>query len=148
MENKSEQEMYTEAYLDFHKTWENNMNSCVTNLNNSKASEEVTAVIRAIEELDAKLREFPFNLQEEQSMNLRHLSDVLDEAKFIFTRLRKQELAEQNKLLPAQIDAWGLPSRPIDALFQVILSKKKGRKNSGHTGMDSKKAKTDDVVET
>ncbi|GFW68405.1 hypothetical protein TNCV_3617501 [Trichonephila clavipes] len=57
MENKSEQEMYTEAYLDFHKTWENNMNSCVTNLNNSKASEEVTAVIRAIEELDAKLRE-------------------------------------------------------------------------------------------
>ncbi|GFW50076.1 hypothetical protein TNCV_2316581 [Trichonephila clavipes] len=28
------------------------------------------------------------------------------------------ELAEQNKLLQALIDAWGLPSKPIDAPFQ------------------------------
>ncbi|GFY76237.1 nucleic-acid-binding protein from transposon X-element [Trichonephila inaurata madagascariensis] len=138
--------MYTEAYLDFHKSRENSMNSSVTKLNSCRASEEVTSVIRAVEELDSKLREFPFNLQHEQSTNLRHLSDVLDEARFKFTHIRKQELAEQNKLLQAQIDAWGLPSRPIDAPFQVVLSKKKGRRNSGDAGLDSKKAKTDDEV--
>ncbi|GFT59761.1 hypothetical protein TNCV_4783251 [Trichonephila clavipes] len=54
----------------------------------------------------------------------------------------------QNKLLQAQIDAWGLPSKPIDAPFQVILSKKKGRRNSGDNGLDSKKAKTSDIIET
>ncbi|GFY20932.1 hypothetical protein TNCV_3989761 [Trichonephila clavipes] len=89
------------------------MNSCVANLNNCRISEEVTTVIRTIEELDAKLREFPFNLQEDQSMNLCQLSDVLDEAKFKFTHIRKQEIAEQNKLLQAQIDAWGLPPRHV-----------------------------------
>ncbi|GFW47282.1 nucleic-acid-binding protein from transposon X-element [Trichonephila clavipes] len=148
MENNSEQETYTLAYLDFHKSWETNMNSCVSNLNNCRTSEEVLAVIRGVEELDTKLREFPFNLQEEQSSNLRHLSDVLYEARFKFTHIRKQEIAEQNKLLQAQIDAWGLPPKPVDTPFQVILSKKKGRKNSGENGSDSKKAKTSDVVET
>ncbi|GFY55897.1 hypothetical protein TNIN_358521 [Trichonephila inaurata madagascariensis] len=146
MENKSEQEMYTEAYLDFHKSWETNMNSCFTNLTNSRPSEEVISVIRAVEELDVKLREF--NLQEEQSMNLHHLSDVLDDARFKFTHLRKQELAKQSKLLQAQIDAWGPPTRSVDTPLQVILSKKKGRKNSGETGLESKKAKTDDLVPT
>ncbi|GFV83651.1 hypothetical protein TNCV_3612251 [Trichonephila clavipes] len=81
-------------------------------------------------------------------MNLRHLSDVFDDARFNFTHLRKQELAEQSKPLQVQIDAWGLPPTPVDAPFQVILSKEKGRKNSGETGLESKKAKTDDVVST
>ncbi|GFX19498.1 putative RNA-directed DNA polymerase from transposon X-element [Trichonephila clavipes] len=79
---------------------------------------------------------------------MRHLGDVLDDARFKFTHFRKQEIAEQNKLLQAQIDAWGLPPRPVDVPFQIVHSKNKGRKNSGETGLDSKKAKTDDVVET
>ncbi|GFS33590.1 hypothetical protein TNIN_418371 [Trichonephila inaurata madagascariensis] len=53
MENNSEEQMYTEAYLEFHKSWENSMNSCVTKLNSCRASEEVTSVIRAVEELDS-----------------------------------------------------------------------------------------------
>ncbi|GFT24966.1 hypothetical protein TNCV_178951 [Trichonephila clavipes] len=125
---KSEQDLYTEAYLDFHKTWENRMNTCVLTLNNCRTSEEVTPVIRTVEEIDAQLRDFPFNRPEDQSMNLRQLSDVLDEAKFKFTHIKKQEIAERNKLLQAQIDAWGLPSKPVDAPFQVILSKKEGQK--------------------
>ncbi|GFV16587.1 probable RNA-directed DNA polymerase from transposon X-element [Trichonephila clavipes] len=145
---QADQERYTEAYLDFHKSWENRMNTCVINLNNCRTSEEATTVIRAIEEIDTQLREFPFNRPEDQSSNLRQLGDVLDEAKFKFTHIRKMELAEQNKLLQAQIDAWGLPSKPVDAPFQVILSKKKGRRNSGDNGLDSKKAKTSDIIET
>ncbi|GFX84207.1 RNA-directed DNA polymerase from mobile element jockey [Trichonephila clavipes] len=94
------------------------------------------------------VREFPFNRPEDQSKNLRQLSEVLDEAKFKYTHIRKREIAEQNKLLQDQIDDWGLPSKPVDAPFQVILSKKKGRKNSGDNGLDSKKAKTSDIVET
>ncbi|GFU53041.1 hypothetical protein TNCV_3098291 [Trichonephila clavipes] len=115
---QTDQERYTEAYLDFHNSWENRMNTCVNNLNNCRTSEEATTVIRAIEEIDTQLREFPFNRPEDQSSNLRQLGDVLDEAKFKFTHIRKMELAEQNKLLQAQIDAWGLPSKPIDAPFQ------------------------------
>ncbi|GFT99313.1 nucleic-acid-binding protein from transposon X-element [Trichonephila clavipes] len=145
---KSEQDLYTEAYLDFHKTWENRMNSCVITLNNCRTSDEVTPIIRTIEELDTQLRNFPYSRPEDQAMNLRELSDVLDEAKFKFTHTRKKEIAEQNKLLQAQIDAWGLPSKPVDEPFQVILSKKKGRKNSGDNGQDSKKAKTSDEIET
>ncbi|GFX55663.1 nucleic-acid-binding protein from transposon X-element [Trichonephila clavipes] len=147
-EQKSEQEVYTEDYLDFHKTWENQMNSCVISLNNCRSSDEVTPIIRNIEELETQLRNFPYSRPEDQAMNLRELGDVLDEAKFKFTHTRKQELAEQNKLLQAQIDAWGLPSKPANEPFQVILSKKKGRRNSGDDGQESKKAKTTDEVET
>ncbi|GFR15525.1 hypothetical protein TNCT_346381, partial [Trichonephila clavata] len=95
------------------------------------------------------LREFPFNLQEDQSSNLRQLGDVLDEAKFKYTHTRKLEIAEQNKNLQAQIDAWGLPNKPLEAPFEVILTKeKKGRKNSDDNNTDSKKAKTDDLIPT
>ncbi|GFW85350.1 nucleic-acid-binding protein from transposon X-element [Trichonephila clavipes] len=124
------------------------MNSCVITLNNCRTSDEVTPIIRTIEELETQLRNFPYSRPEDQAMNLRELSDVLDEAKFKFTHTRKQEIAEQNKLLQAQIDAWGLPSKPVDEPFQVILSKKKGRRNSGDNGQESKKAKTSDEVET
>ncbi|GFT44226.1 hypothetical protein TNCV_2648951 [Trichonephila clavipes] len=124
------------------------MNSCVITLNNCRSSDEVTPIIRTIEELETQLRNFPYSRPEDQAMNLRELSDVLDEAKFKFTHTRKQELAEQNKLLQAQIDAWGLPSKPVDEPFQVILSKKKGRRNSGDNGQESKKAKTSEEVET
>ncbi|GFR31443.1 nucleic-acid-binding protein from transposon X-element [Trichonephila clavata] len=96
--------------------------------------------------METKLREFPFKLQEDQSSNLRQLGDVLDEAKFKYTR--KLELAEQEKNLQAQIDAWELPTKPLEAPFQVILIKKKGRKNSDDNNTDSKKAKTDDLIPT
>ncbi|GFQ69992.1 hypothetical protein TNCT_485761 [Trichonephila clavata] len=144
MDNKTEQDNYTADYMEFHKSWESNMNSLVHNLNISKSSEEAATIVRGTEELETKLREFPFNLPEEQASNLRQLGDVLDEAKFKYTHIRKQEISEQNKLLQAQIDSWGLPTKPLEAPFQVILSEQKGRKNSG----DSKKAKTDDLIPT
>ncbi|GFR21255.1 hypothetical protein TNCT_84111 [Trichonephila clavata] len=125
MDNQSEQEIYTTAYMEFHKSWETNMNSHVHNLNVSKSSEEVAIIIRGTEEMETKLREFPFNLPEEQATNLHQLGDVLYEAKFKYMYIRKQEIAEQKKLLQAQIDSWGLPTRPLEAPFQVILSKKK-----------------------
>ncbi|GFQ78367.1 hypothetical protein TNCT_321 [Trichonephila clavata] len=95
-----------------------------------------------------QLREFPFNLPEVQATNLHQLGDVLDEAKFKYTHTRKQEIAEQNKLLQAQIDAGGLSTKPLEATFQVILSRKKGRKISGFSSVESKKAKMDDLIPT
>ncbi|GFS59569.1 hypothetical protein TNIN_142521 [Trichonephila inaurata madagascariensis] len=77
-------------------------------------SDECSAVITETEELEAKLREFPFNLAEEQSAALRNLGDVLDEARSKFTHQKKQELADKSKLLQEKIDAWGLPSKPVD----------------------------------
>ncbi|GFR23628.1 nucleic-acid-binding protein from transposon X-element [Trichonephila clavata] len=147
MEKQTQQEeAYTLAYIDFHKSWESTMNSLVQNLNVSKTSEEAAAVIRGTEEVENKMREFPFSLPEEQASNMRQLGDVLDEAKFKFTHIRKLEIAEQSKLLQAQVDAWGLPTKPLEAPFQVILSRKKGRKNSGDTNVDSKKAKKDEDI--
>ncbi|GFQ93398.1 hypothetical protein TNCT_642261 [Trichonephila clavata] len=147
MENQTHQEeAYTIAYIDFHKSWESTMNSLVQNLNISKTSEEAAAVIRGTEEVETKMREFLFSLPEEQASNMRQLGDVLDEAKFKFTHVRKLEIAEQSKLLQAQVDAWGLPTKPIEAPFQVILSRKKGRKNSGDTNVDPKKSKRDEDI--
>ncbi|GFY73874.1 hypothetical protein TNIN_410791 [Trichonephila inaurata madagascariensis] len=124
----SNQETYTAAYLEFHKAWGSKMNALVNHLNSSRTSDECSAVISETEELEAKLREFPFNLVEEQSAALRNLGDVLDEAPVIFTHQKKQELAEQTKLLQEKIDAWGLPPKPVDP-FKVIVNKK-GRKSS------------------
>ncbi|GFR21876.1 nucleic-acid-binding protein from transposon X-element [Trichonephila clavata] len=147
MEKQTEQEeAYTIAYIDFHKSWESTMNSLVQNLNVSKTSEEAAVIIRGTEEVENKMREFPFSLPEEQASNMRQLGDVLDEAKFKFTHIRKLEIAEQSKLLQAQVDAWGLPTKPLEAPFQVILSRKKGRKNSGDSDIDPKKAKKDDDI--
>ncbi|GFQ68561.1 putative RNA-directed DNA polymerase from transposon X-element [Trichonephila clavata] len=148
MENPTDQINYTPAYVEFHKIFETTMNSVVSNLNSNRSSEDVATVIRGTEDMESKWREFPFNLPEDQASNLRQLGDVLDEAKFKYTHTRKQEIAEQNKLLKAQIDAWGLPTKPLEAPFQVILSKKKGRKNSGDNSVESKKAKTDDLIPT
>ncbi|GFQ98201.1 hypothetical protein TNCT_722581 [Trichonephila clavata] len=72
MEKQTEQEeAYTLAYIDFHKSWESTMNSLVQNLNVSKTSEEAAVVIRGTEEVDNKMREFPFSLPEEQASNMR-----------------------------------------------------------------------------
>ncbi|GFR19242.1 MAGUK p55 subfamily member 5 [Trichonephila clavata] len=83
--NNTNQENYTAAYLEFHKAWESNLNTLVTQLNTCRTSEESSAVINITEELDSILREFPFTLPEEQSAALRSLRDVLDEARFKFT---------------------------------------------------------------
>ncbi|GFU99727.1 hypothetical protein TNCV_1810911 [Trichonephila clavipes] len=71
------------------------MNNVVNHLNSSRTSDDSSAVIRETEELDSKLREFPFNKQEEQSSALRNLSDVLDEARFKFTHQKKEDLADR-----------------------------------------------------
>ncbi|GFQ70008.1 uncharacterized protein TNCT_485821 [Trichonephila clavata] len=127
----------TLEHVEFHKIYEPTMNTLVTTLNNSRTSEEVASVIRwegndktlasvirGTEDMEIKLREFPFSPQEVQSSNLRQLGDVLDEAKFKFTHTRKLEIAEQQKILQTQIDAWGVLTKPLEAPFQVILSKK------------------------
>ncbi|GFU10713.1 RNA-directed DNA polymerase from mobile element jockey [Trichonephila clavipes] len=55
------------------------MDNLLVHLNESRTSDDSSNVIKEYEELDTKLREFPFNHVEEQSAALRSLSDVLDE---------------------------------------------------------------------
>ncbi|GFY31965.1 hypothetical protein TNCV_2621021 [Trichonephila clavipes] len=117
MENSDAQEIYTAAYLEFHKSWETRMDNLLVHLNESRTSDASSNIIQECEELDTKLREFPFNRVEEQSAALRNLSDALDEARFKFSHQRKQELAEQSKILQAQIDAWGLPPKANKRTF-------------------------------
>ncbi|GFS57506.1 hypothetical protein TNIN_233691 [Trichonephila inaurata madagascariensis] len=64
------QESYTDEYLEFHKDWDSKMNALVIQLNTSRSSDECTAVISETEELELKLRQFPFNHTEEQSAAL------------------------------------------------------------------------------
>ncbi|GFQ91434.1 nucleic-acid-binding protein from transposon X-element [Trichonephila clavata] len=124
------QDNSTAAYLDFHKEWDSIINALVTQLNTCRNSEETSVVLTAAEEHDARLREFPFPLQEEQSAALRSLSDVLDEARFKYTHQRKQEIVEYDKQLQNKIDAWGVLSKPLETPFKLVLYKK-GRRNSG-----------------
>ncbi|GFQ66838.1 hypothetical protein TNCT_41241 [Trichonephila clavata] len=125
MENHIEHSTPTPEQEEFQKAFEATMNTLVNTLNNSRISTEVRAVIRGLEEMESKLRSLPLELQKDQSSNLRQLGDVLDEAKFKYAHVSKMEIAEQQKNLQAQIDAWGLPTKPLEAPFQVILSKKK-----------------------
>ncbi|GFR21744.1 nucleic-acid-binding protein from transposon X-element [Trichonephila clavata] len=149
MENHIEHSTPTPEQEEFQKGFEVTMNILVNSLNNSRLSTEVRAVIRGLEEMESKLRSIPLELQINQSPNLRQLGDVLDEAKFKYAHVSKMEIAEQQKNLQDQIDAWGLPTKPLEAPFQVILSKKKkGRKNPDDTISESKKAKTDEVITT
>ncbi|GFT94196.1 nucleic-acid-binding protein from transposon X-element [Trichonephila clavipes] len=147
MENSDAQELYTAAYLEFHKSWETRMDNLLVHLNESRTSDVSSNIIKECEELDSKLREFPFNRVEEQSAALRNLSDALDEARFKFSHQRKQELAEQSKILQAQIDAWGLPPKPINAPFQVVL-RKKGRKATETEDEGNAKKQRTDITST
>ncbi|GFX42374.1 nucleic-acid-binding protein from transposon X-element [Trichonephila clavipes] len=147
MENSDSQEIYTAAYLEFHKSWETRMDNLLAHLNESRTSDASSNIIQECEELDTKLREFPFNRVEEQSAALRNLSDALDEARFKFSHQRKQELAEQSKILQAQIDAWGLPPKPINAPFQVVL-RKKGRKATETEDEGNAKKQRTDITST
>ncbi|GFW49126.1 RNA-directed DNA polymerase from mobile element jockey [Trichonephila clavipes] len=54
-----------------------------------------------------------------------------------------QELAEQSKILQAQIDAWGLPPKPINAPFQVVLHKKGRKATETEDEGNAKKQRTD-----
>ncbi|GFV20632.1 RNA-directed DNA polymerase from mobile element jockey [Trichonephila clavipes] len=86
-------------------------------------------------------------LQTEQSAALRNLSDVLDEARFKFSHQRKQKLTEQTKLLQAQIAAYGLPPKPFNSPFQVVL-RKKGRKATETEDEGSVKKQRTDITST
>ncbi|GFQ85319.1 hypothetical protein TNCT_316601 [Trichonephila clavata] len=112
MENHIEHSTPTPEQEEFQKAFEATMNTLVNTLNNSRISTEVRAVIRGLEEMESKLRSLPLELQKDQSSNLRQLGDVLDEAKFKCAHVSKMEIAEQQKNLQAQIDAWGLPTKP------------------------------------
>ncbi|GFY26319.1 hypothetical protein TNCV_25161 [Trichonephila clavipes] len=48
---------YTSAYLEFHKSWDTGMSNVLEHLNESRTSDDSSAVIRETEELDSKLRE-------------------------------------------------------------------------------------------
>ncbi|GFQ94371.1 nucleic-acid-binding protein from transposon X-element [Trichonephila clavata] len=117
------------AYLDFHKEWDSTITALVTQLNSCRKSDTTAVVLTTAEEHDAKLREYPFPLQEEQSAALRSLSDVLDEARFKYTHQRKRELEEGSRELQNKIDAWGVLDKPLESPFKVVLYKK-GRRNS------------------
>ncbi|GFQ80725.1 nucleic-acid-binding protein from transposon X-element [Trichonephila clavata] len=108
---------------------ESSIIALVTQLNTCRNSDE-TSVVLTTAEHDARLREFPFPLQEEQSAALRSPSDVLDEACFKYTHQRKQELEEFDRQLQNKIDAWGVLSKSLDTPFKLVLHKK-GRRNSG-----------------
>ncbi|GFY47441.1 RNA-directed DNA polymerase from mobile element jockey [Trichonephila inaurata madagascariensis] len=79
----------------------------------------------------------------EQSAALRNLGDVLEEDRFKIPHQKKQKFAEQTKLLQAQIDAWGLPPKPIDAPFQVIVHKKCRKSSNTEEESSAKKQRTD-----
>ncbi|GFQ95210.1 nucleic-acid-binding protein from transposon X-element [Trichonephila clavata] len=126
---ESKQGNFTAEYLDFHKTWESSIKDLIAQLNATRKSDAVLKVLTTAEELDAKLRKFPFNLQEEQSAALLSLSDVLDEGRFKYTHQKKLELEEAKKVLQNKIDAWGVTDTPPVTPFTLILHKK-GRRNS------------------
>ncbi|GFY30265.1 hypothetical protein TNCV_4065161 [Trichonephila clavipes] len=58
--------------MEFHKSWESKMNTLVNQLNSCRTSDECSIVLKDIEKLDSTLREFPFNILEEQSDALRN----------------------------------------------------------------------------
>ncbi|GFT50077.1 hypothetical protein TNCV_4067401 [Trichonephila clavipes] len=87
--------------------------------------------------------EYPFSKQEEQSAALHGLSDVLDEARFKFTHQKKQELAEQNRLLQAQIDAWGLPPKTHQLPLSSCPEKERQEKFDTEDEIHCEKQRTD-----
>ncbi|GFQ80730.1 hypothetical protein TNCT_419211 [Trichonephila clavata] len=100
-------------------------------------SHRLPSPLATAEEHDAKLREYPFPLQEEQSAALRSLSDVLDETRFKYIHQRNQELEESKRQLEDETrelqnktDAWGALSKPLESPFKLVLYKK-GRRSSG-----------------
>ncbi|GFT44954.1 hypothetical protein TNCV_1795761 [Trichonephila clavipes] len=118
-------------------------------LNESRSSDECALILGQLEDSNLKLREYPHRREEEQRSLLNHLSDLIDEARFKFAQKRKSEIAQQSSALDQQIAAWGLPSKPIENPFQVVLNKKT-RKNSQTNDSSSdrslpKKARTENV---
>ncbi|GFX36923.1 hypothetical protein TNCV_1174251 [Trichonephila clavipes] len=118
--------VYAELYSTFHKGF--NLNALAATLNESRSSDECALILGQLEDSNLKLREYPHHREEQRSL-LNHLSDLIDEARFKFAQKKKFEIAEQSSALDQQIAAWGLPSKPIENPFQVVLDKKT-RKNS------------------
>ncbi|GFV96423.1 hypothetical protein TNCV_2870001 [Trichonephila clavipes] len=129
MENSEQsQEAYTAAYLEFHKLWETRMDNLLVHLNESRTSDDSSNVIKEYEELDTKLREFPFNHVEEQSAALRSLSDVLDEKPGLnsLTNESRNWLSSPRfykpKLMPGDS-----PQNQLTHLFKLSFEKKAGK---------------------
>ncbi|GFQ70015.1 hypothetical protein TNCT_485851 [Trichonephila clavata] len=80
----------------------------VTQLNSCRNSDTTAVVLTTAEEHDAKLREYPFPLQEEQSAALRSLSDVLDEARFKYTHQRSENWKKEKRSYKTR----SMPGRP------------------------------------
>ncbi|GFQ98637.1 hypothetical protein TNCT_410241, partial [Trichonephila clavata] len=83
-----------------------------------------------LEEVNVKLREFPYEKEDEQRFALQHISDLIDEARHKYTQLRKKEIADLTNTLEQQIDSWGLPRKPLENPFQVVLHKKKNEEGT------------------
>ncbi|GFV54732.1 nucleic-acid-binding protein from transposon X-element [Trichonephila clavipes] len=139
--------VYAELYSSFHKGF--NLNALAATLNESRSSDECALILGQLEDSNLKLREYPHHREDEQRSLLNHLSDLIDEASYKLAQKKKSEIAEQSSALDQQIAAWGLPSKPIENPFQVVLNKKT-RKNSQMNDSSSdrslpKKARTENV---
>ncbi|GFX36928.1 nucleic-acid-binding protein from transposon X-element [Trichonephila clavipes] len=146
MENHDASGVYAELYSTFHKGF--NLKALAATLNESRSSDECALILGQLEDSNLKLREYAHQREEQRSL-LNHLSDLIDEARFKFAQKRKSEIAEQSSALDQQIAAWGLPSKPIENPFQVVLNKKT-RKNSQMNDSSSdrslpRKARTENV---
>ncbi|GFQ87489.1 hypothetical protein TNCT_159881 [Trichonephila clavata] len=117
---------YAELHANFHRGF--NINTLSDALNGCRFSDESALFLGQLEESNAKLREFPYENEDEQRSALQHISDLIDEARSKYTQLRKKEIADLTNTLELQIDSWGLPRKPLENPFQVVLNKKT-RKN-------------------
>ncbi|GFQ98626.1 hypothetical protein TNCT_410211 [Trichonephila clavata] len=121
-EHQDDNGAYAELHANFHRGF--NINTLADSLNECHFSDENALFIAKLEEINAKLREFPYVKEDEQRFALQHISDLIDEARYKYTQLRKKEIADLTNTLELQIDSWGLPRKPLENPFQVVLHKK------------------------
>ncbi|GFR21511.1 hypothetical protein TNCT_279701 [Trichonephila clavata] len=127
-EQQDDNGAYAELRPNFHRGF--NINTLADSLNECRFSDETALYLAKLEEVNVKLREFPYEKEDEQRFALQHISDLIDEARHKYTQLRKQEIADLTNTLEQQIDSWGLPRKPLENPFQIVLHKKKRGRNS------------------
>ncbi|GFQ71939.1 nucleic-acid-binding protein from transposon X-element [Trichonephila clavata] len=147
-EQQDDNGAYAELRANFHRGF--NINTLADSLNECRFSDETALYLAKLEEVNAKLREFPYEKEDEQRFALQHISDLIDEARHKYTQLRKQEIADLTNTLEQQIDSWGLPRKPLENPFQIVLHKKKTRKElldkEDPPQMYAKRQKKDDDI--
>ncbi|GFR02783.1 hypothetical protein TNCT_732931 [Trichonephila clavata] len=114
---------YAELHANFHRGF--NINTLSDALNGCRFSDENALFLGQLEENNAKLREFPYENVAEQRFALQHISDLIDGARYMYTRLRKKKIADLTNTLELQIESWCLSRKPLENPFQVVLNKKK-----------------------